>query len=123
MTPGHHLVPRFTRCGTLKLCSLRCPVLGGGGALATRSLPGGAPWGPASPLALVSRGVAQLGRAPGLEPGSRWFKSIHPGHWDLAQLVEHRNLTPRVGGSSPPVPTIRRGRHLSTGQETGLSLQ
>ena len=29
---------------------------------------------------LISRDVAQLGRAPGLGPGGRMFKSCHPDH-------------------------------------------
>jgi hypothetical protein len=49
------------------------------------------------------REVAQLGRAPGLGPGGRRFKSCLPDHYNgaLAQLGERLPCTQEVSGSIP----------------------
>src|SRR5690606_40070502 len=60
-------------------------------------------------LPILLRDVAQLGRAPGLGPGGRMFKSCHPDHIELSLINEfslmsfcvmylcHRSEERRVG--------------------------
>ena len=57
------------------------------------------------------RSVAQPGSAPALGAGCRGFESLHSDHSmvAVAQLVEHRIVTPVVAGSIPvshPIPLI-----------------
>ena len=46
-------------------------------------------------------GVAQFGRASGLGPEGRRFKSCLPYHCLIVQLVEHAAVNRDVTGSSP----------------------
>ncbi len=66
---------------------------------------GSSPFGRAILFHLYSeREVAQLGRAPGLGPGGRRFKSCLPDHLKhgaLAQLGERLPCTQEVSGSIP----------------------
>ena len=49
------------------------------------------------------RGIAQSGSAPALGAGCREFESLYPDQFvvAVAQLVEHRIVTPEVAGSRP----------------------
>ena len=66
-------------------------------------------------------GVSPSGKAPGFDPGMRWFESSHPSHsilvrlsqgkkesqhfyWHVAQLVEPVTVNHLVVGSSPTMP-------------------
>ena len=71
------------------------------------------PWGrgfESLHLDQITVGIAQLVRAPDCGSGGREFESHYPPHikYDsLAQSVEQGTENPRVGGSIPPLGTMR----------------
>lgn len=52
----------------------------------------------------ITLGDSSFGRAPVFEIGGAGIETQSPSHWDVAQLVERRTLTPKAAGSWPAVP-------------------
>ena len=55
---------------------------------------------------LLLMGCRQAVKAPDFDSGIRWFKSSHPSHGPLAQMVEHLTFNQGVPGSNPGWTTI-----------------